>query len=100
MKDFFFGKLTLEALPHAWYTLGATIFFALTLIFFMVLLTKKKRWSWLWNEWLTSTDPKKIGTMYIIFATFMFFRGMVDAGMVWLQQAMAADSTGYLTSDH
>ena len=61
---------------------------------------ENKRWGWLWNEWLTSTDPKKIGTMYMIFAALMFFRGMVDAGMIWLQQAIAADSQGYLTADH
>jgi cytochrome o ubiquinol oxidase subunit 1 len=30
----------------------------------------------------------------------MFLRGMVDAGMMWLQQAMAADSQGYLSADH
>src|ERR1700722_5066638 len=63
-------------------------------------LTKHKRWGWLWNEWLTSTDPKKIGTMYMIFASVMFFRGMLDAGMIWLQQSIAADSQGYLTADH
>ena len=57
-----------------------------------IFLTKTKRWGWLWHEWLTSTDPKKIGTMYMIFAALMFFRGMVDAGMVWLQQSIAADS--------
>ncbi len=38
--------------------------------------------------------------MYMIFASLMFFRGMVDAGMVWLQQSIAADSQGYLNADH
>ena len=38
--------------------------------------------------------------MYMIFASVMFFRGMLDAGMVWLQQSIAADSQGYLTADH
>ena len=38
--------------------------------------------------------------MYMIFASLMFFRGMLDAGMVWLQQSIAADSQGYLTADH
>jgi cytochrome o ubiquinol oxidase subunit 1 len=63
-------------------------------------LTKKEKWGWLWGEWLTSTDPKKIGTMYMIFASLMFFRGIVDAAMIWLQQAMAADAPGYLSADH
>jgi len=38
--------------------------------------------------------------MYMIFAAVMFFRGFVDAGMLWLQQAMGADSPGYLSADH
>lgn len=94
------GRLTREALPHHWYTVGGTAFMLIALTLLAIFLTKKKRWSWLWCEWLTSTDPKKIGTMYMIFATVMFFRGLVDAGMVWLQQAIAADSQGYLSADH
>ena len=83
-----------------WYTIGGTVFIAIMGIVIAMILTKTKRWGWLWHEWLTSTDPKKIGTMYMIFAALMFFRGMVDAGMVWLQQSIAADSQGYLTADH
>ncbi len=94
------GKLTLKAIPHEWYTIAGTVFIVLMVIAIAVFLTKTKRWGWLWNEWLTSTDPKKIGTMYIIFAALMFFRGMVDAGMIWLQQSIGADSQGYLTADH
>ena len=100
MKEFFFGKLTLDAIPHVWYTIGGTVFIIMMVIAIAMYLTKTKRWGWLWNEWLTSTDPKKIGTMYMIFASLMFFRGMLDAGMVWLQQSIAADSQGYLTADH
>jgi cytochrome o ubiquinol oxidase subunit 1 len=95
-----YGKLTSDALPHVWYTIGGTVFMIVMTIALAVYLTKTNRWGWLWHEWLTSTDPKKIGTMYMIFATVMFFRGMLDSGMVWLQQAIAADSQGYLTADH
>lgn len=98
--DFFFGKLTLDALPHVWYTIGGTAFIFLMGVALAVFITKKKRWGWLWREWLTSTDPKKIGSMYMIFSGLMFFRGMVDAGMIWLQQSIAADGPGYLTADH
>jgi cytochrome o ubiquinol oxidase subunit 1 len=94
------GKLSLKAIPHEWYTIAGTVFIVLMMIGIVVFLTKTKRWGWLWNEWLTSTDPKKIGTMYVIFAALMFFRGMVDAGMIWLQQSIGADSQGYLTPDH
>ena len=100
MNDFIFGKLTWSDLPHVWYTIGGTLTMLLALIVIGVYLTKTRRWGWLWNDWLTSTDPKKIGTMYMIFASVMFFRGMLDAGMVWLQQSIAADSPGYLTPDH
>lgn len=100
MGNFISGKLTLDALPHHWYTIGATATIMIGGLAIATILTKQKRWKWLWNEWLTSTDPKKIGTMYMIASMLMFFRGLVDAGMVWLQQAMAADSQGYLTPTH
>lgn len=100
MKEFIFGKLTLQALPHVWYTIAGTAFMLLLILAGALYLTKIKRWGWLWNDWLTSTDPKKIGTMYMIFASLMFFRAMIDAGMVWLQQALASDSSGFLTPDH
>lgn len=100
MENFFLGKLTRDALPHHWYTIGATVSISVMLLLVSLILTKTKRWGWLWKEYLTSTDPKKIGTMYIIFAGVMFFRGLLDAGMTWLQQAIAADSQGYLSADH
>lgn len=99
-KEFIFGKLTLDALPHHWYTVGGTAFIVILGIAIALFLTKTKRWGWLWRQWLTSTDPKKIGSMYIIFSLLMFFRGMIDAGMIWLQQSIAADSQGFLSSDH
>lgn len=96
-----FGKLTWDALPHAWYTLGATATILLGGLATAVFLTKAKRWKWLWNNWLTSTDPKKIGIMYIIFATLMLFRGALDAAMIWAQQAISVGpSHGYLSADH
>lgn len=100
MKKFIFGKLTLNDLPHQWFTLAGTFFMLLMFLAIVILLTKTKRWSWLWHEWLTSTDPKKIGTMYVIFATLMFFRGMVDAAMIWLQQSIAPNTEGFLSANH
>ncbi len=70
----------------------------LTVIF---LLTYFKRWKWLWNEWLTSTDPKKIGIMYFVVAALMLTRGALDAGMIWLQQTLSAGAgTGFLSAEH
>jgi cytochrome o ubiquinol oxidase subunit 1 len=65
------------------------------------LITYLKRWQWLWREWLTSLDPKKIGIMYIIVALVMLLRGIADAAMMRTQQALSVGSShGILSSDH
>lgn len=67
----------------------------------VALLTYTKRWKWLWREWLTSLDPKKIGVMYIVVAIVMLLRGVADAIMLRTQQATSVgNSHGILTSDH
>jgi cytochrome o ubiquinol oxidase subunit I len=98
--EFLFGRLTLQALPHEWFTIGGAIFMTGAMVGVVALLTYLKRWKWLWNDWLTSCDPKKIGIMYLIVAALMLFRGGLDAVMIWFQQAMAAGNQGYLTPDH
>ncbi len=66
-----------------------------------ILLTYTKRWGWLWNEWFTSTDPKKIGIMYIIVAALMFLRGALDAAMIWLHQSLSVGANqGIFDADH
>jgi len=101
MQHFLLGNLTWAALPHEWFTIGGTVSLILGGIFVAGLLTYLKRWKWLWSEWLTSTDPKKIGIMYIIVAGAMLFRGALDAGMIWLQQSLSVGaSQGYLNADH
>jgi cytochrome o ubiquinol oxidase subunit 1 len=109
MREFLIGKLSLESLPHEWFTLGGTAFFGLLTVAVIVLLTVTKRWKWLWKEWLTSVDPKKIGIMYFIVAGFMLIaRGGLEALMMWLQQALGASNMpgalgathGYLSADH
>ena len=96
-----FGKLTWDALPHEWFTIGGTVAIILGGLFVAGLLTYFKRWTWLWKEWLTSTDPKKIGVMYIVVASLMLFRGALDAGMIWLQQSLSVGSSqGYLNASH
>ena len=61
-----FGKLTLEAFKHEASQNFAVIMMLLTGIGIIGLISYLKRWKWLWNEWLTSVDPKRIGIMYII----------------------------------
>lgn len=101
MKELILGKLSWEALPHEWFTIAGSIAFILLTIFVIVVITRMKRWKWLWNEWLTSVDPKKIGIMYFIVGGFMLLRGGLDAIMIWLQQAFSVGSSyGYLSADH
>jgi cytochrome o ubiquinol oxidase subunit 1 len=64
-------------------------------------------WTWraghipyLWNEWITSVDHKRIGIMYCIFALLMLMRGFVDAAMMRSQQAIAYGNPGYLPPEH
>ena len=107
LKEFFLGKLDWHALPHEWFTIGGTIgFLILPALAAIIILTWKKKWKWLWKEWLTSVDPKKIGIMYFIAGGFMLLRGGLDAIMIWLQQALAPSvgvlesANGYLSADH
>ncbi len=94
-----FGRLTLEALPHEWYTLGATISIVLGGITAAILITRYKLWGTIW-EWCTSTDPKKIGIIYILVAVLMLFRGFLDAAMLWIQQAFLNGTQYGLSADH
>lgn len=94
------GRLSFDALPHELITIGGAITMVLGALGVAALVTYLKKWTWLYKEWLTSLDAKKIGVMYIIVAVIMLLRGLGDAVMMRAQQALAAgDSTGYLTSD-
>jgi cytochrome o ubiquinol oxidase subunit 1 len=93
-----FGRLTLSAFPHEISTIGAAVIMVLGLLGLAALLTYFKGWKWLWTEWLTSVDPKRIGVMYIIVAFVMLLRGIVDALMMRAQQALAPTHT-LLSSD-
>ncbi len=87
------GRLSLDALPQNPITLGAAIGAVLGGIAVIVALTYFKKWGWLWREWLTSLDPKKIGVMYIAVAFIMLLRGLADASMIRAQQAVFATSS-------
>lgn len=101
MKEFLIGKLGWDALPHDIFMIAGSISFIGLAVIIIAVLTYFKRWRWLWNEWLTSVDPKKIGIMYFIAGGFMLIRGGLDAIMIWLQQAFSSGSShGYLSADH
>lgn len=95
------GKLTFNALHHDPIVLGGAITMVLAVIGTVALISYLKRWRWLWREWLTSVDPKKIGVMYIVVAVVMLLRGVMDAAMIRAQQALSVgDAHGILTSEH
>lgn len=62
------------------------------------LLTYFKKWRWLWSEWLTSLDHKKIGVMYILIAVLMLLRGGADAMLMRATQFFAPDTAAGIVS--
>ncbi len=96
-----FGNLTLAAFKHDWIEVVADLSIIFGGLLTALALTYYKRWTWLWREWLTSLDPKKIGVMYAIVSTVMLLKGLMDAVMMRLQQILSVgDSMGYLGSNH
>jgi cytochrome o ubiquinol oxidase subunit 1 len=97
-----FGRLTLESLPlHEPIVVATFCAVALGGIALAAGLTYFKVWGYLWKEWFTSVDHKKIGIMYMILGLVMFLRGFADAVMMRLQQALAFNgSEGYLNAHH
>jgi len=97
-----FGKLGLSAIPFDQpIIMGAVAFMVLGGLAVVGGVTYFGKWKWLWTEYLTSVDHKKIGVMYIVIALVMLLRGFVDAVMMRSQQALSygADQ-GYLPPQH
>lgn len=97
-----FGKLTLNDIPFdvpiVMVTVGAIILGGIALL---AAITYFGKWKYLWSEWITSVDHKKLGIMYIILAIVMLIRGFADAIMMRTQQVMASDgSPGFLPPHH
>jgi len=96
-----FGILSLDAFIHGPIETLPQLMVVLGGVGVVGLLTYFKRWGWLWRNWLTTVDHKKIGVMYILLAVIMLFRGAMDALMMRAQQAIAVgDSVGYLDPNH
>lgn len=96
-----FGRLTIEAFRHNFIEYAAGLSMFLGALFIFGLLTYLRRWKWLWKEWITSVDHKKIGVMYIVVSFVMLTKGLIDAVMIRAQQAYAVgDSMGYLGAEH
>lgn len=95
------GRLTWAAIPHDPIVLATFAVVVLGGLALLAIITRYKLWGYLWTEWFTTVDHKKIGIMYMILGTVMLLRGFADAIMMRLQQAMAfGGSEGYLNAHH
>jgi cytochrome o ubiquinol oxidase subunit 1 len=98
-----FGRLSWDSLAilHDPIVGGAFVATVVAGIALLAVVTRNRIWGWLWREWFTSIDHKKIGIMYIVLGLVMLLRGFADALMMRLQQAMAfGDNLGYLPPHH
>src|SRR3990167_9067132 len=102
LHQIIFGNLTAQSIPlDNPIVMGAGGMMALIALFALGAITYYKKWTYLWTEWLTSIDHKKIGIMYLILAMVMLLRGFSDAIMMRTQQAMAVGKNlGYLPPSH
>src|SRR5580692_10726166 len=96
------GKLTWAAIPlDNPIQMGASVFVMVFIGAILALITWKGWWPYLWREWLTSVDHKRIGVMYVLLALVLLLRGFSDAIMMRSQLAMAAGGAqGYLPPEH
>ena len=97
-----FGKLTLDAIPYhepiIMVTVAGIILGGLGIA---GLITYFGKWQYLWKEWFTSVDHKRLGVMYLILGMIMLLRGFADAVMMRTQQVMAsAGGDGILPPHH
>ena len=96
-----FGKLTWQAIPFDQpIPLFAGAVVGLVIIGVLAWVTLKGHLPYLWDEWITSVDHKRIGIMYTLLAMVMLLRGFSDAIMMRSQQALSFRSEGYLPPEH
>jgi cytochrome o ubiquinol oxidase subunit 1 len=96
------GKLTWAAIPLGQpIPLAAGALVVVVIVGILALIVVKGWLPYLWSEWITSVDHKRIGVMYVVLALVMLLRGFTDAIMMRSQQAIAADGAqGYLPPEH
>src|SRR5689334_24972663 len=102
LQHFLFGRFTLEAIPlHEPILVVTFIVVVLGGVALLGAVTYFRLWPYLWQEWFTSIDHKKIGIMYVILAIVMLLRGFADAVMMITQKALSVGaSEGYLPPHH
>ena len=100
--NFLLGRLSLSSLPlDNTIVIWTFVVVALGGAAVVGAITYQRQWGYLWSEWFTSVDHKKLGVMYMVLATVMLFRGFADAMLMRSQQAIAFGSNmGYLPPHH
>src|SRR6202007_2696535 len=96
------GNLSWSAIPFDQpIIMGTAGVVGLGIVLVLGWVTLKGYVPYLWREWITSVDHKRIGVMYIVLALLMLLRGFTDAIMMRTQQAVAAGGAqGYLPPEH
>jgi cytochrome o ubiquinol oxidase subunit 1 len=96
------GKLSWDAVPfNQPIPMAASMFIVAVMLGVSGLITWKGWWPYLWREWLTSVDHKRIGVMYVLLALVLLLRGFIDAIMMRTQLVIAAgNAQGYLPPEH
>jgi len=95
------GRLWWDAIPQEPIVLATLVVVVLGGAAMVAALTYFKLWGYLWKEWFTSVDHKKIGIMYMVLGLVMFLRGFADAVMMRIQQSIAFHGNeGYLNAHH
>jgi cytochrome o ubiquinol oxidase subunit I len=96
------GRLSWAAIPFDQpIPLVTSIVMVCGIFAILALITLKGWWPYLWNEWITSVDHKRIGVMYMVLALVMLIRGFADAIMMRSQLALAAGhAAGFLPPEH
>ena len=96
-----FGKLTWAAIPlDQPLPMLSAVAVGIVLAGVLGWVVVKGHLPYLWKEWLTSVDHKRIGIMYIILALVMLLRGFSDALLMRAQQAVALNAPGFLAPEH
>ena len=96
-----FGKLGWDAVPFSEpIPMVASAIVAAIIIGVIGWVWKKGYAPYLWNNWITSVDHKRVGVMYCVLAGVMLLRGFSDALLMRSQQAIAMGNDGYLPADH
>ena len=96
-----FGKLTWDAIPWSQpLPLFSAAFVGLALAAAFLWVWRKGHLPYLWSEWITSVDHKRIGVMYCALALVMLVRGFIDALMMRSQLALAFNGPGFLPPEH